>query len=941
MTTRRIIVGLLLAVTCTHGWGLGLGELDLRSALNERFDADIELFDAAELEATEIRVALATPEDFEKVGVERFFFLTTLDFEVVKGPRGAPVIKVSSTQAISEPYLNFIVEVLWPTGRMLREYTVLLDPPTFTEAVAPSVAAPQRTPPPPDAGSPGARAGSPNRATVPSRPSAARSTSGSGSSQSGMTGRNDTLWQIAQDALPAADVTVPQNMLAIKRLNPQAFIADNVNQLKAGYVLRMPTAAQARELSADAAQQRVVLENEAWRSGRSLPTAPAGDGASELKAQVDATAAKPTAASAAGSADGQLRIVAGDGDSAQGGAASEGGTSTAPAASAEERDRLSRELDELTYKMERELEQSTAEITVKERQLEVKDQQIADLQAQLTAAREEMARLQQAQAASPEAAAAAAVAASRPWWQSTLALGGAALGLVALAIGGLLVARRRREATDDEFYGESEALEPQLAAGDESAMTVTEEPWATAEDDDVADAFERATVDTDESPLALDGAGAAPAVTAAAEDFEGSETGDVVGEAEIYIAYGRYPQAITLLSGALAADPDRHDVRCKLLELYTETNDRASFESQYQELTAGCSDGELLTVGEQLLARLNEQEDEISLDELDGDAAGDAASSVAGSGDDADLADFDLDAPGDDEERPTLDLSVAELDSDFGAELDEDSTLEALYTPESGASPLAAAEDDALSLAELEAEFDADSEFNVGDDAGIAGVDDMTELDDDFGFELELDDSLADDSDADDESAGVGSGGGIAALSSASAADQLGGDLGLEFDPDRQQGADAATNESAANSESFSAAGLEEQLLDLDEILDSADSDTIVEAGVQTSADTTVETRQATALHSVVSPVAATTAAEAAMDAVPELGATAAPAPSAAAEEDFDFDDDDDGTATKLDLARAYIDMGDQDGARDILHEVLNEGSDAQQVEAQELLATI
>ena len=131
-----------------HGWALGLGELEIKSALNERFAGQIELLDVAGFQSSEIIVSLASREDFERVGVERFFYLTNLDFAVdLSG--SAPQVVVSSSQPVSEPYLNFIVEVLWPRGRLLKEFTVLLDPPTFSAAPAPVVSAAEQAAPEP------------------------------------------------------------------------------------------------------------------------------------------------------------------------------------------------------------------------------------------------------------------------------------------------------------------------------------------------------------------------------------------------------------------------------------------------------------------------------------------------------------------------------------------------------------------------------------------------------------------------------------------------------------------------------------------------------------------------------------------------------------------------------------------------------------------------
>ncbi len=96
---------------------------------------------------SEIVAQLATAEDFKRVGIERFFFLTGLQFHVEMRDRSHAVLRVTSAQPITEPYLNFLVQVIWPNGRLLKEYTVLLDPPTYKEQAAPAVASPGRSDP--------------------------------------------------------------------------------------------------------------------------------------------------------------------------------------------------------------------------------------------------------------------------------------------------------------------------------------------------------------------------------------------------------------------------------------------------------------------------------------------------------------------------------------------------------------------------------------------------------------------------------------------------------------------------------------------------------------------------------------------------------------------------------------------------------------------------
>jgi pilus assembly protein FimV len=113
-------------------WALGLGNIRLSSALNEPLRAEIELLSATPEELNNIKVQLASAETFERYGIDRPLFLTRLQFEVSKSGRAeGNVIRVSSVDPIREPFVTFLVEASWSRGRLLREYTLLLDPPTF------------------------------------------------------------------------------------------------------------------------------------------------------------------------------------------------------------------------------------------------------------------------------------------------------------------------------------------------------------------------------------------------------------------------------------------------------------------------------------------------------------------------------------------------------------------------------------------------------------------------------------------------------------------------------------------------------------------------------------------------------------------------------------------------------------------------------------------
>ncbi|MDP4598626.1 MAG: peptigoglycan-binding protein LysM, partial [Pseudomonadales bacterium] len=133
MIQRLLMFGtVFLLLAGPPAFGLGLGKLDLQSALNQQFVAEIELTNSTGLAVEEILPNLASQLDFDRVGIERTYELMDLRFKVVDLDADRKIIRVTSTRPVTEPFLNFLVEVLWPNGRILREYTVLLDPPIFT-----------------------------------------------------------------------------------------------------------------------------------------------------------------------------------------------------------------------------------------------------------------------------------------------------------------------------------------------------------------------------------------------------------------------------------------------------------------------------------------------------------------------------------------------------------------------------------------------------------------------------------------------------------------------------------------------------------------------------------------------------------------------------------------------------------------------------------------
>jgi pilus assembly protein FimV len=116
LQVRKLVLAIAAASALTSGaaQALGLGEVTLKSALNQPLVAEIELLEARDLTSTEVLPSLASPEAFNKAGVDRQYFLTDLKFTPVIKPNGKSVIRVTSSKAVREPYLNFLVELLWP-----------------------------------------------------------------------------------------------------------------------------------------------------------------------------------------------------------------------------------------------------------------------------------------------------------------------------------------------------------------------------------------------------------------------------------------------------------------------------------------------------------------------------------------------------------------------------------------------------------------------------------------------------------------------------------------------------------------------------------------------------------------------------------------------------------------------------------------------------------
>ncbi len=447
----ELSLALLLALGADHALAVGLGQIQVKSRLNQPLVAEIPVTVDRGSDAETLTVGLASAEEFSRIGIERSQIGVPLEFALVKGASGQAVIRVTSTEPVRAPFLDFLIAANWSNGRVLREYTVLLDPPTTAPAVAavaepvqmerqaaieppplpppppppppepartapvveppapvattePDVPAPVQTPParvepppPPIAVAP-ARVREPapapepvsqpvRPAPSPSEKSLPPSVAASNGSSYGPVAAGETLWEIANATLPDEGVSTDQLMLALLNANPQAFSNDNINRLKRGAILRIPSPQEIRAVGSmreAAAQVRAQVDQ--WRGQTTAPTLLAGSAAGNVDRPDFSTATSGPIG------DDRLALVppelGKDGLASIGQAGSSAGTALGNASAAD----LARTNEELESRTQEagELRSRVNDLekiqTSNERLISLKDSEIADLQRKLAAA---------------------------------------------------------------------------------------------------------------------------------------------------------------------------------------------------------------------------------------------------------------------------------------------------------------------------------------------------------------------------------------------------------------------------------------------------------------------------------------------------------------------------------------------------------------------------
>jgi pilus assembly protein FimV len=232
-------------------YGLGLGPMTVKSSLDQPFLAEIELVDVGSVSLKDIKVNVADPENFEQIGLERAAVLSLLSFKIEHNEAGKEVVKVESTERMSDPYIELVIDFAWPEGQLYKAYTILLDPPGY-HLVSSTI----------QGSSTHYKSHGPHAIASESHHRVTASVDKTPDTY-GPTVTNENVWQIAQ-RYKSSELILPQVVLSIVGANPDAFKDHNLNGLKTGVRLSIPASREMQMVNADLATSEVMAHDKAW-----------------------------------------------------------------------------------------------------------------------------------------------------------------------------------------------------------------------------------------------------------------------------------------------------------------------------------------------------------------------------------------------------------------------------------------------------------------------------------------------------------------------------------------------------------------------------------------------------------------------------------------------------------------------------------------------------
>ena len=933
----------------------GLGRLNVLSGLGQPFRGEIDLVSVQPGESDSLVVSLAPPEAFSTAQITYPSSSLGLRFNIEKRGNGQYYVAVSSTQAIAEPYLDLLVELNWASGRIQREYTALIDPAGYTPSATTSTAtklSPSILPGTRTGGTIKPVATKPAKSAViqEAQPKEAKAPSKEApDADSYVTKGGDTLSAVAKKIKPDG-VSLDQVLVSLYRSNPDAFDG-NMNRLKRGKILRVHTALEMQQLSSSEAAKEVKVQSANWseyrnKLGEAAAKAPARDLTEQAAGGKIVAKVEDQGVSAVDKNKDVLKL------SKAADAAKKSGDSSKLQALEEEVAARQKALNEANQRVA-ELQKNVADMeklaAMKAKSVAPASAVVATAPVKASAAEvlaSPVAASLPVEAEASEVAASAVVTAApavktkkrievaaevpeeagfiEGLFANPLALGGGALAIL-LGAGALWYARRRqRPGVFEDSIITGGDLKANTVLGSTGGGVISTQ---STENSFLTD-FSRqglGTIDTDEV--------------------------DPIAEAEVYMAYGRDAQAEEILKDALHKDPSRHEIRLKLLDIYGARKDKISFEEHASALfaiTGGkgvhwdntAENGRAIDPENPLY-----QAQEASMV----DTTVLAGAAVVGAGA---LA---VESMISDVTEPDLSQS---MDNDLDFELDLDSSPHVQSEPLLAAeAPVVAELDDGLGFDEValsESDF-ADLSFDSAATELESGIEEQTlplvanpSTDEMMALDLPIDlgaapdfaaNELAELADLDaladfDLDAALNPVQSISPELASAEMDEF-DSLADSLDLDISMPAEAVTDSLASTLTDLELPELSVPELDMPDLgasLDTQLSETasdLDDIGLDFDFDLNEE-----AVIDAPAAGAAVGSMHAALDDISlDLDAAAT-----GSELDFAADDP---VQTKIDLARAYIDMGDVEGAREILQEAVQEGNSAQQDLAKTLLADL
>jgi pilus assembly protein FimV len=622
---KQISLAVCLALMPLSNYAAGLGKLNVNSGIGEPFIAEIELLSVTPEELSTLAASIASEEAYAQQGIPRLGIHGNIKIEIAKKSDGSPVLKLHSNQPVSDPYLDMLVQVDWATGRLQREYTVLLDPPGYKPEESVTLV-PITLP----------SAGNSNAVTVQSNGtqiSAVDSTQPpskktkklkkaiaqpvvqdsapveSTGEQELTTKRGDTLSAVARE-LQVEGVSLDQMLVGLYENNKAAFTSGNMNRLKVGQIIKVPSKDVLTGITTQEAKKSVKIHSENWNAYRN---GLAGKVAAEpLMAEPEqkqsssgkiATAEDKAAPIKAGPQD-VVKLSAGEKDAKKGTVNSAEAKIIALQEETTAREKALKEASDRTAVLEK-------QISDMQKLIALKSQSMAELQKNAeAAANKSEAKVESAVVNKPE---------ETPKVETTAPVAAEEKPIEVKPVETKVVKPEvKKSVVQPPVAAQAPAQEQQgfisnlmssidlTVIGGASVIALLGAGWMYLRNKrrKDLDSFERGILTSGglraNTVFGNTTGNASMSDTSFLTDFAQSADGnmidtndvDPIAEAEVYMAYGRDAQAEEILKDAITKEPKRYELHLKLLEMYAARKDTSAFEAIAGELytTLGAAD---------------------------------------------------------------------------------------------------------------------------------------------------------------------------------------------------------------------------------------------------------------------------------------------------------------------------------------------------------------